>query len=69
MCYFFNLLYSYSDSTSDCQSIANIQSSITSLMYSQGNFILMGYEGSNSNLQIYSFTYLSTSLNWANKIV
>ena len=62
------LIYTFSSSSAQCQSITNINTGFGHLMISNNQFFVLGVTTSPYNLQMYKITFLSTSVNWANQI-
>ena len=61
--------YTFSSSSAQCQTISNIDTGYGHLMISNSQFFVLGVAPSSPyNLQMYKITFLSASVNWANKI-
>ena len=62
--------YTFSLSSAQCQTINNMKYGYGHLMISNSQFFLLGAApASPYNLQMYKITFLSTSVNWAKKVV
>ena len=61
--------YTFSSSSAQCQTISNINTGYGHLMISNSQFFVLGADSASPyNLHIYKITFLSTSVDWANKI-
>ena len=66
---FLYLLYTFSLSSAQCQTISNINTGYSQLMISNSQFFVLGTSSASPyNLRMYKITFSFTSVDWANQM-